>query len=49
LADKVHGKHPNRGVENAKQVLDDLGVKKFTERDGGEAKEDEVNGKATFK
>ena len=48
LADKIHGKHPNRGVEDAKQILSDLGVKKYTERDGGEAEEDRQNGKSKF-
>lgn len=43
-ADKVHGKHANRGVENAKQLLDDLGLKKSTESDRPEKAEDRING-----
>jgi len=48
-ADQIHGKHPNRGVEDAHQVLEDLGRKKYTENDGGEAEEDRRFGKSKFK
>lgn len=41
-AAQVHGKHPNRGVENARQLLDDLGVKSYTENDQAEAAQDRL-------
>jgi hypothetical protein len=33
VADKIHGKHANRGVESAEQLLDDLGKKSYTKHD----------------
>jgi hypothetical protein len=41
-AAQVHGKHPNRGVQDARQVLSDLGVKGYTENDQAEAVQDRL-------
>lgn len=41
-ADQIHGKHPNRGVEDAEQILLDLGVKPYTENDQAEVVQDRL-------